>query len=415
MSSRRKGSVNAVPEKNKKSQSDICSDCDKPVLEEDQGVQCDLCNHWLHAPCQNVPEEVYKVLGSKKGKALKWYCSKCEGTATGVITEVQRISLKYQDMDKRMKRFESQLVTKASEADLKDIKEDLQTQIDDKLSKTTFRDIEATLRQATESALRLAMDQIDKHIPSEDRIREIAQEEARNVQPTGTQESLVKEQIRELVKEEIEKHTTETPASTASQSGAYGPGNPVDANISREVMDINSRKDNIVIYRLPEQPDTSYCTNGEQKNTKDQEVLSEILTTVSRQQPGISKCTRIGKATPTKTRPLLVTFKETQAKEHFMDNLRALQGSKFHNITISHDLTKTQQKELQSLKQEAWKKTEEEKSGDCFFRVMGPPSNWTIRKLKKRPPKQTDTTGNKPQAPAPEEPTDTASQSTVGV
>jgi len=40
-----------------------CGICDRAVGEKDQGVQCELCEKWLHAECVKILNALYKALG----------------------------------------------------------------------------------------------------------------------------------------------------------------------------------------------------------------------------------------------------------------------------------------------------------------------------------------------------------------
>ena len=96
-----------------------------------------------------------------------------------------------------------------------------------------------------------------------------------------------------------------------------------------------------------------------------------------------------GESNTWQKRPLLVSFKNCGDEEKFMDNLKNLKGTEFSNVTISHDLTQSQRQQLKKLRMEAKHKQETE-LGDWVYRVVGRPSRWTVRKLKRRTQPQTD-------------------------
>ena len=39
-----------------------CGKCNKPVIEQDNEVNCEICEIWFHSKCQGMPEAMYKVL-----------------------------------------------------------------------------------------------------------------------------------------------------------------------------------------------------------------------------------------------------------------------------------------------------------------------------------------------------------------
>jgi len=56
MGSRRRDSAKELKELEK------CGHCTKVVTDRDNGLQCELCEGWFHAACQDVSDEDYKVL-----------------------------------------------------------------------------------------------------------------------------------------------------------------------------------------------------------------------------------------------------------------------------------------------------------------------------------------------------------------
>ncbi|WAR31896.1 FUT1-like protein [Mya arenaria] len=54
-----------------------CGNCQTPVAWTCKGVQCDMCNVWFHANCQNIDESMYDRLGNSSGVGV-WKCTICE-------------------------------------------------------------------------------------------------------------------------------------------------------------------------------------------------------------------------------------------------------------------------------------------------------------------------------------------------
>ena len=51
------------------------SNCNQLVLNDQEGVQCDMCDNWFHRTCVNISKEEYKI--QKKNESLQWFCGKC--------------------------------------------------------------------------------------------------------------------------------------------------------------------------------------------------------------------------------------------------------------------------------------------------------------------------------------------------
>ena len=55
-----------------------CGNCENPVTWKCKGVQCDMCQIWFHADCQNVSDSLYDRLGDSTVGLAVWKCSICE-------------------------------------------------------------------------------------------------------------------------------------------------------------------------------------------------------------------------------------------------------------------------------------------------------------------------------------------------
>ena len=51
-----------------------CRTCKSEVKNEDESVQCDLCNKWNHVFCVDISSAEYEKL---KLSTLPWYCPIC--------------------------------------------------------------------------------------------------------------------------------------------------------------------------------------------------------------------------------------------------------------------------------------------------------------------------------------------------
>ena len=51
-----------------------CGKCQLPVTYDHKGLLCDTCNHWFHAPCQRVGDNLYDYLAKSD---CSWHCIKC--------------------------------------------------------------------------------------------------------------------------------------------------------------------------------------------------------------------------------------------------------------------------------------------------------------------------------------------------
>lgn len=53
-----------------------CKTCKDIVKNDARGLQCDKCEGWYHAECQQVSRDMYKVLQVYEDEV--WYCKGCK-------------------------------------------------------------------------------------------------------------------------------------------------------------------------------------------------------------------------------------------------------------------------------------------------------------------------------------------------
>ena len=382
----------------------ICRDCKKLVHEQEKGIECGMCAYWIHTTCQDVKDSLYKALKDNSDAGIQWYCSHCRVTANGVFAdsdsdsdkfiqqniyqytstisglheflgntnntivlvsfaEVSKMAPNYQEMEKRVRMLETQIKAKANEADLSDLKRELKADMSDLVTTEDLENLQQEVNTTTKKEINSAIQELEGRIPrGEDMKKMVLEEMATSRIATGNSDT-----------------GDETKPQQAEQS------NETIADLSKEVMDQNNRRNNIIIHRLPEKHDTTYTSQGETSYrgevTQSQDMIKTVL---EKDMPdAILKLTRLGKADKDKTRPLLITFKDGATKDSFMENLKKLKRTSFESISIQYDLTKAQRAEFQKLISEA-KARQDEESGDWVYPVVGHPSKWTIKRRKKR-------------------------------
>jgi len=147
-----------------------------------------------------------------------------------------------------------------------------------------------------------------------------------------------------------------------------------------EQVDIESRRNNIILYRVPE----SSQVLADERHKEDVSYCEELLIALSQAGSGvdpedIKKVFRLGKRdmeaeTP---RPLLVQLSSMTAKNLVMASLYKLKSlsDKFKDVIVGHDLTKKQRQECKALVSEAKIKSA---SGDWIYKVRGLPGHWKL-------------------------------------
>jgi len=156
-----------------------------------------------------------------------------------------------------------------------------------------------------------------------------------------------------------------------------------------EDKDIESRRNNIVIYKIPEKLSDALDVRKE-SDSKFVEDLLESVFQIKASDRDIRKMFRLGRPVEGSDapRPLLVSFMKFEDKEHVMSNLRKLKQSeaRFRGISMSHDLTPRQRNEVKMLLASAKKEHEEtstESAENFRFLVVGQGTKPRVIKIRK--------------------------------
>ena len=112
-----------------------------------------------------------------------------------------------------------------------------------------------------------------------------------------------------------------------------------------------------------------------------QKILKDCCE-VELKQDNIAKVIRMGIYMEGKKRPIIIIIGIEEKKKEIFKNLDKLRRST-DNITITHNLTVQQRKELHELIKEAKNKEECDQSGRFIYRIRGPPWGWYVKKIAK--------------------------------
>jgi hypothetical protein len=159
-----------------------------------------------------------------------------------------------------------------------------------------------------------------------------------------------------------------------------------------EETDRLSRKNNIIVYNVPESMATSYAD----KTNDDRKFCDALMTRelkIGYEEADVNKTVRLGKKNEDgtgKARPLLIERSNGHVKNLVMENVTrlALAKEEFKGIIISHDMTKKEREHCKEMVAEAKMREQNDnaldQSGECVYRVRGPPGLMKILKLRRR-------------------------------
>ena len=114
---------------------------DKEAAETDDGLQCETCMIW-YIKCQDVRQKKYKILISKDGNGLLWFCNMCERTALGLIKNIMHLGEKIKLLEGVMKTHKAAIEIKIQDKEAK-----MNSNKDDKV----LEDIKLSLEKDTET------------------------------------------------------------------------------------------------------------------------------------------------------------------------------------------------------------------------------------------------------------------------
>jgi len=93
---------------------DKCGQCTKLITDRDNGLQCDLCDGWFHAGCQDVTDDDYKAL-NKLEVAVHWYCKTCNIRVQKVMGSVARLQNRMEKVEAGLQELKNELPAKIQE------------------------------------------------------------------------------------------------------------------------------------------------------------------------------------------------------------------------------------------------------------------------------------------------------------
>lgn len=148
---------------------------------------------------------------------------------------------------------------------------------------------------------------------------------------------------------------------------------------SSEQRERDSRKDNIVLYGLPEPPPD--VSSGAERKKIDEKEAGDLFRAiqVKVEVEDVKFATRLGTLTDSaqdNPRPLRMGFRTQQVRENIFAGARLLPKTKYKNVSIVPDLTQQQREEDKELRDEADRLNKEMTRDEAL--------NWTYRCTGKR-------------------------------
>jgi hypothetical protein len=266
-----------------------------------------------------MSEEEYDILASAAGNHLHWFCDECKPVALDNSTR--------RSDDKIMVMLEN--LTKQVQ--------EISNRLNDKTDNTKVLPLEEKIK-----AMEIVLEEVSTRKDSLDKERSVV----------PSLKAIDNCSLSKLMSEAV-------------------------ANQSDEEKEVESRKNNIIIYRILE-------SNAEDKDTRaacDRSFITALFEGPLETGPineKISNTIRLGRRQEgAASRPLLVKFEDEMSKAKVMGNLRKLKSAedKFKKVSVAHDLTPKQREAVKSALRMAQEEANAvgniEEKGNFKIRVVG--------------------------------------------
>lgn len=266
---------------------------------------------------------------------MKWYCSNCRKAVDSLLLNIDVINT----FEKKIARIEK----------------------------------EATDRiEKVENELKL----------QKERMAQIEEGVQTNEQNANTKNNEIQERI-ETITNTYARATAEGSARPVEERNFTAPVNPTGDSAHVPVVDEDEeRKRSIIIHNLEESTEDDTAARIDH-DTKTVVEICKYLGNDQFSEYSMEKIFRLGKREPTKKRPLKICLNDNITKFKIIRNTHKLRDSEYHGISIQHDLSSEQRKELAELINIAKKKEEEDPTGNYIYRVRGPPGRKHIKRIRK--------------------------------
>lgn len=277
-----------------------------------------------------------------------WFCYECKGPASKIIKNISAMYKRQDELEESLKLTNNRM--SSIEMELEGNKKELESKIND-----SKREMCELHKQVSEMQQQMVM------------MQDELQTKGQNTQWADIVSQAVDTKF-EMVSAGInivEKSIEETKQKAL------------------EFKDKEDRRNNIILYKVPECPPGSY----EEIIEHDSDFFLDACTNaldLEVTRADVKKIYRIGKRGP-EVRPLLVCLSSGMLKNHIMETTFKLRKTeKFKDVVISHDMTKLEREQCKKTCSRCKTAGSPRTFGEFIFRVRGSPGNMKVVKLRKR-------------------------------
>lgn len=356
--------------------SNSCGICNENVKDDERAMECEMCEVRFHIVCEKMPGVVYDYIVSVD-QQFSWYCTSCQKGCVKLHKSVKElrkqtgiISNKQTVLEEKVNVLaevvvENQEASKATEARLGTL-EAKAVNVEDKIDNNNEKQmIMENMLGNLEAKFAAWEEKLSPGADSNINYADIVKNEAVPA-------------LQSIMREEIEQFKKNMEDNDKRQRGEY-------EQQVQELKDEETRKNNIIIYGVPESKEK----DGAKRKEDDQKFIMETIENkmeIEISQNSLTKLFRLGKieTNEEKPRPLLVGFNLHSIKRDILAQTKKLRDFvEYKDVHFNHDLTKAQREKARTLVIEAKQQEANDKSGNFVYRVRGPPDKLVVKKIRK--------------------------------
>ena len=316
-----------------------CSACGLVITQDIRALQCDGCGEtdvWKCAECLDLSSDLYDKL--LLGIDLKWLCTKCEGRLTPNedactnADKLDRITTMLETLITKTNSIEEKLKDKADKADLDALEAKVAIlEVDNNATNQIALGVQQTLEKEINQHRWSSI--CDKEAATESKINELEQRLGSLLDDSKNS----KQNVIEYVQKAVEAQAQET---------------------KDEELEKEKRKTSIIVHGLPE----SEAQDSTERAEDDSCIVASMFQAMKCTDVRVKKAIRLGKyqtvnqdSTPTKPRPVKVTFESESDKDEALKmskNLRRTEEGVWYSVFMHQDLTVKERELRKTLVQE---------------------------------------------------------------
>jgi len=359
------------------SEADIwnCEGCNKEFRDPQSKIlECERCEKHYCAKCVKMSDTEYEVLTSRND--IHWFCNLCDKKVMQCI-QIEK------DVEQKLANFTSVMETKLKDLDEKwekQMLENVRKIKDDTDSRITKMEKEMKILNGhvvkANDELNSMKGVVDKQISVNNQdIKELSSKVTDIID--GNDGNWC-----EVVKKQVDKSLERVSGSVIEVNKTVAEARAKAA----EERDKEGRRNNIVIFRVPE----SSATTAADRNAEDQTFCLQLFNNglhCGTTEEDFVKVFRLGRIQESENpRPLMVQLASYSTKNLIMESLYKLKHAqqKFKGIIVNHDMTQNEREDYKKLVAEAKSLADQDTSGEYMYRVRGRPAQMRVVKIKLR-------------------------------